>query len=422
VDADLALSGTQRAPQWSGSLRADALAVRSVVNGIEFGNGQLRASLQGERLNIDSFSLQGAGGAAGGDLTATGYARWTLATTSGASGLGGIELQLDAIAKALRVSARADRRLAVSGTMQARLAESKLRIRGALTVDQALFILPDETSPSLGDDVVIVRRTSSKPATVTRTTSTPAADSAANAPQLETDLLVTLDLGREFQVRGRGIDTRVAGELTLRSQFHAGVPPTLTGELRTVGGRFQAYGQQLEIERGVMRFTGTYDNPSLNILAIRPKLTQRVGVQITGTALLPRVRLYAEPDLPEAEKLAWLVLGRSAAGGGAEAAVLQQAAMALLGGQDQSGGIAGKLGLDELSVSGASDVGSGGASAATVTLGKRISQNFYVAYERSLAGTLGTFSIFYDLSERFTLRARTGEKSAVDLIFKFSYD
>ena len=233
---------------------------------------------------------------------------------------------------------------------------------------------------------------------------------------------VTLDLGREFQVRGRGIDTRVAGELTLRSQFHAGVPPTLTGELRTVGGRFQAYGQQLEIERGVMRFTGTYDNPSLNILAIRPKLTQRVGVQITGTALLPRVRLYAEPDLPEAEKLAWLVLGRSAAGGGAEAAVLQQAAMALLGGQDQSGGIAGKLGLDELSVSGASDVGSGGASAATVTLGKRISQNFYVAYERSLAGTLGTFSIFYDLSKRFTLRARTGEKSAVDLIFKFSYD
>ena len=45
-----------------------------------------------------------------------------------------------------------------------------------------------------------------------------------------------------------------------------------------------------------------------------------------------------------------------------------------------------------------------------------------VNYERSLAGTLGTFSIFYDLSERLTLRARTGEKSAVDLLFKFSYD
>ncbi len=167
-----------------------------------------------------------------------------------------------------------------------------------------------------------------------------------------------------------------------------------------------------------MRFNGAYDNPSLNILAIRPQLTQRVGVQVTGTALLPRIRLYADPELPEAEKLAWLVLGRSAANGGAEAAVLQQAAMALLGGQDSSGGIASRLGLDEVSVSGAT----GGASAATVTLGKRISQNFYVNYEHSLAGALGTFSIFYDLSERLTLRARTGEKSAVDLLFKFSYD
>jgi translocation and assembly module TamB len=234
--------------------------------------------------------------------------------------------------------------------------------------------------------------------------------------------MVTLDLGSDFRVRGRGIDTKVAGELTLRSTLATGEAPTVTGALRTVGGQYKAYGQQLEIERGQMRFTGAYDNPSLDILAIRPKLTQRVGVQITGTALLPRVRLYAEPDLPEAEKLAWLVLGRSGANGGAETAVLQQAAFALLGGESSSGGIAGRLGLDELSVSGGSDVGSSGTSAATVTLGKRISQNFYVAYERSLAGTLGTFSIFYDLSERFTLRARTGEKSAVDLIYKYSYD
>ncbi len=53
---------------------------------------------------------------------------------------------------------------------------------------------------------------------------------------------------------------------------------------------------------------------------------------------------------------------------------------------------------------------------------RTVSQNFYVAYEYGLAGTLGTFAIFYDLSDRFTLRARTGEKSAIDLIFKYSYD
>ncbi len=420
VDASLDLSGTRGAPQWNGKLQARELALRSVVDGIEFGNGQLRATLQGERLIIDEFSLQGAGGESGGTLVATGFAQWLPTQGTDASGLGAIELQIDAVAKALRVSARADRRLAVSGTLQAALSKSQLKVRGALKVDQALFILPDETSPSLGDDVVVLGRAPKGDAPASATTTPVAAREGGAAVQggLLGDLLVKLDLGSDFHVRGRGIDTRVAGELELRSSMRAGEAPVVTGQLRTVGGQFKAYSQQLEIERGEMRFNGAYDNPTLNILAIRPKLTQRVGVQVTGTALLPRIRLYSDPELPEAEKLAWLVLGRSAANGGAEAAVLQQAAMALLGGQDSSGSIAARLGLDELSVSGAT----GGASVATVTLGKRISQNFYVNYERSLAGTLGTFSIFYDLSERLTLRASTGEKSAVDLLFKFSYD
>ncbi len=93
----------------------------------------------------------------------------------------------------------------------------------------------------------------------------------------------------------------------------------------------------------MLRFTGAIDNPTLDILAIRPNLTQRVGVQITGTALLPRVRLYAQPELPDAEKLSWLVVGRSSASGGAEAALLQQAALARLGskgGGGMSGGLA----------------------------------------------------------------------------------
>jgi translocation and assembly module TamB len=85
--------------------------------------------------------------------------------------------------------------------------------------------------------------------------------------------------------------------------------------------------------------------------------------------------------------------------------------------------VAQALGLDELSVRGASTNAAGtSTTAASVTLGKRVSRNFYVAYERSLAGTMGTFYIFYDLSRRFTLRAQTGEQSALDLIFTLRYD
>ena len=423
LEADMALAGTRAAPQWSGSLQADDLGLRSVVDGIEFGNGRLRATVRGQRLDITEFSLQGAGGAAGGELSATGFALWLPDGTGENPALAKVRIELDATAKALRVSARADRRLAVSGTLQARLNNARLDIRGALKADQALFVLPDETAPSLGDDVVVK---GAAPASTAGSSAASTRVAGSNRPgtRVSTDVLVALDLGPDFRVQGRGINTRLAGTLQLRSAAGANAAPRLTGEVRTVLGTYKAYGQQLSIEQGVMRFLGVYDNPALDILAIRPNLTQRVGVQITGTVLAPRVRLYSEPELPEAEKLAWLVLGRSGANGGAEAAVLQQAALALLGrsGQGLSGGIAGRLGLDELSFAAAATKADGTAGSATVTLGKRLSKDFYVAYERSLAGTLGTFSIFYDLSRRFTLRARTGEQSAIDLIFTYSYD
>ena len=50
-------------------------------------------------------------------------------------------------------------------------------------------------------------------------------------------------------------------------------------------------------------------------------------------------------------------------------------------------------------------------------MGKRLSKDLYVAYEQSLNGAMGTLFIFYDLSRRLTLRAQTGENSAVDLIY-----
>lgn len=414
--ANASLSGTRQAPQWTGTLQADDLALRSVVEGIELRDGRFRATLEGQRLNINEFSLRGAptGGTGapatndGGTLTATGFARWSSVAPVG------IQLDLQAQAQALRVSARADRRLSVSGKLQAHLEQGKLSLQGAVKADQALFILPDETAPSLGGDVVV--RTRSTGATAT-TAATPTA--SKNTP----DITLDLDLGNDFRLVGRGLDTRLTGQLKLRAgPTLAG--PRVTGELRTVRGSYRAYSQNLDIEEGILRFNGPYDNPSLDVLAIRPNLSVRVGVQITGTALAPRVRLYSDSDLSDAEKLAWLVLGRSAANGGAEAAVLQQAALALLGGNGKgiSGGLASALGLDELSFSGSGTKTDGTTTAAAVTFGKRLSRDFYVAYEHSLAGTLGTLYIFYDLSKRFTLRGQTGEQSAIDLIFTLTYD
>ena len=137
-----------------------------------------------------------------------------------------------------------------------------------------------------------------------------------------------------------------------------------------------------------------------------------------------RNRLMAEPSL----NFTSLVVRRVRSGlclEGVLEADDAEAALALLGGKGKglSGGLTEALGLDELSVRGGASNSDGSTTGgATVTLGKRVSRDFYVAYERSLAGTLGTLSIFYDLSRRFTLRAQTGAQSAVDLIFTLRYD
>ncbi len=417
LDADAVLSGTLGAPQWRGTLRAQDLALRSVVDGIDFSGGTLQARLDGDHLELVDFTLQGAGGQSGGRLGIKGSVTWPPASGAATPLASRLRMELSVQATGLRLSSRPDRRLALSGHLSAQLLDTRLSIRGTLTADQALFILPESTTPQLGDDVV-VRTAGQRPAAAL-----PAP--GAKIIHIVPDVAVTIDLGPDFQVRGHGLKTRVMGKLDLRSAPGGKILlPRLSGDINTVGGNYKAYGQELDIEEGVLRFFGPFDNPSLNILAIRPKLQQRVGVQINGTALSPVVRLYAEPDLPDAEKLAWLVLGRAGSSGGAEAAVLQQAALALLGGNGQSSSdkVISALGLDELSVSGGATNADGTAGGATLTLGKRLSRDFYVSYEHSLASTVGTFNVFYDLSKRFTLRAQTGEQSAIDLIFTLRYD
>ena len=91
----------------------------------------------------------------------------------------------------------------------------------------------------------------------------------------------------------------------------------------------------------------------------------------------------------------------------------------MLGGRNGRG-LASRFGLDELSVAGGGDGDT--VAGASVTLGKRLSNRLYAAYEHSLAGTGGALMIFYELSRRWSLRGQAGETSAVDLIYKLSFD
>ncbi|MDM0105164.1 translocation/assembly module TamB domain-containing protein [Variovorax sp. J22R24] len=442
LQTDATLSGSRTEPRWSGTLNADQLAVRALVEGLDLRDGRLRAKLEGNRVEISEFTLKGGAGSQtripgqsgnlstaaseasrdGGTVSARGDLSWGSAPAPGAGT--GIRMSVQAQLRALRVLVRADRQVTLSGDVQARLESGQFTVRGDLRTDRAVIILPEQTAPSLGSDVVV------RSAAIDREAAEEAERSAA-ANQAEVakaqtakppDIAVNFDLGNDFAVQGRGVITRLEGKLDIRSTA-LNAPPRLTGEVRTVSGQYRAYGQQLTIETGIARFNGPFDNPQLDILAIRPNISQRAGVAITGTAQSPRVRLYSSPQLSDQETLSWLMLGRASATSGGESIILQQAALALLGGLGSGGtggGLASRFGLDEIGFRGPG--GSGEVRDSAVTVGKRLARDFYITYERSLAGTLGTLFIFYDLTRRLTLRAQAGQPSGVDLIYTMHFN
>jgi translocation and assembly module TamB len=441
--ADATLAGTRQAPQWQGVLTADGLAVRAAVEGIELQDGRLRARLQGNRLVLDELSLHGGSASRariagqsgnlstvtseaardGGTLRMQGELRWDPA----AANQSGIAMDLRAQVRALRVLVRSDRQVTVSGDLQAGMDQGQIRVRGDLTTDRGVIILPDETAPTLGSDVTVRSAAIDAEARARQAREKSRSDAAAKQAQAQTakppDIAIGLDMGRDFAVQGHGLTTRLGGKIMLTANANSGGQPRVTGEIQTVQGRYRAYGQQLDVESGLARFNGPIDNPALDILAIRPNLEQKAGVRVTGTAQSPRVALYSAPQLSDAETLSWMLLGRSTAGGGAEAAVMQQAALALLGGLGPKGGggnFASRFGLDEIGFKGPAT--GEAASSSALTLGKRLTDQIYVTYEASLAGSLGTLYIFYDLTRNLALRGQAGLKSGVDLIYTVSYD
>jgi translocation and assembly module TamB len=393
--------GTVGTPSLNGAINGDNLAVRWTEQGLNLRGGQLRAQLAGDALQLERLSFNGPRGTA----TATGTVRFAGAAPT---------VQLKLVADKLEALSRPDRTVVVSGEATLVRDAQRFTLDGNFRADRALVELAPQGSPTMSDDVVVLGR--GKP-------EQPARKEAAQP--LVVDL--TADLGNDFRLRGKGIDATLGGSLRLRR--NGSQPPRVNGTIRVVSGNYAAYGQKLTIDRGTLTFSGPYDNPSLDILAVRrppngeqPSDTNvEAGVEVRGTALAPAARLVSTPSVPDSEKLSWLVLGHGMQGTtGAESDVLGAAASALLSG---SGGgfpskIAGTLGLDEIGVSGAAK----GLESTVVTVGKRLSSRAYLSFEQGTGTASSLVRLRYKINPRVTLQLQTGTNTALDVLYSWAFD
>lgn len=433
IDARLQLAGSPARPALAGTLNGQALSLRLPAQGLALVDGELAADIADNLLSIRRLSFSSArqraprplrlalGDQAGslegpGRLDVSGELR--VAPGQG-DGQAALTVRLDRVG----VWQRQDQWVSLSGEGKLRWQDAVLGIDGRLAIDGAYWQLAPAGAPRLSDDVV-VHRPGDQPSPGLR-------------PNLALD--VQTDLGRHFLFEGAGLTTRLAGQVRLSASGRD--LPRATGTIRTRDGRFEAYGQRLEITRGILTFQGLPDNPALDVRAVRKGLAVEPGVQLSGTAQRPVVRLISDPDLPDPEKLSWLILGHGQDSMSAgDASLLLSAAGGLLG--NDSGNLVQQLkrtfGIDEFGVRQGNLDGSGGRQPGSrvvaagvdtgattgnqiLSIGKRLSSSATLSYEQSLGTAESIVKLSIELTRQITLIGRAGSDNALDVFYTLTW-
>jgi translocation and assembly module TamB len=391
-------------PSWSGHATGEQISPEQVRNGV-FLRTALRAEFAGDRIELRALSVRGGDGR----LTpATLRLRHVEIAGHGGVGRRAACLSHRLVRRQAAVVQRPDLLVVATGSGSLSGDEQRIALRGDARVDRGRVHLRDETAPALGSDVVVK-------GAKTRV--------ALPEPVLRAAVDFGVDLGRDFHVKGRGLDARVEGRLRLVSPGNG--PLRAEGEIRVArGGTYEAFGRKLDIDPGELYFAGPLDNPGLDIRAMRKNQQVQAGVEVTGTARNPRLRLVSDPEVPDMEKLAWLTLGRPVESGNQSDAQTLQRYAAVLATAAGTGSfqsrVAQQVGLDEITLSPSMQTDEPGG---VLTLGKRMSDRIYVMFEQNLSAAESAFTLNYQLSRRWSVRTESStETDAVDLFYTWSFD
>ena len=404
VAMQLKAGGTLNKPALSGTINGDAMAVTLFDQGIQLKDGIARIVMDNNVIDLRQLVFHGGDGT----LSATGKVQL---------GASNPDLNATIVADRLQLFASPDRQLMLSGQAKLANVNEQLRIDGKFVVDKALFDLPKTSAPKLGDDVVVVRNNGkAKTGAAASSKDKLAAATEKPAGRFAPFMTIDVDLGNDFRFRGTGADLLLRGGMTVRSEPYA--PLRASGSIYVANGTYEAFGTKLNIERGIINFQGPISNPNLNILAMRRNQDVEAGVEVTGNASQPRIRLVSEPSVSDEEKLSWIMFGHGSDSSGLGQRNATGQALAFIG---NLGGkkIAKDLGLDQFSI-GASE--SGLDDEQVVNIGKAISEKLSVGYEQSLTGAASIAKATWQLSRRWSVVARAGAINGLNILFNRRFD
>jgi translocation and assembly module TamB len=310
---------------------------------------------------------------------------------------------------------------------------TRLRLRGEeLPVvrlpDAEVYVSPDLTAEVMLPDIrvtgtVLVPRANIEILGLPAQAVMPSADTIVHGreqPELAHPLNVRAQLdvvlGDDVRYAGGNVNAKVTGTLSL--DYESERRASAVGAL-TLTGQYDAYGNPLDLERGQLIFAGPWDNPALDVRAVRRIEQITVGVQLVGTLKAPESNIFSDPAMSEADALSYLLFGRPLEDSvGGETATLQSAALAmgLLQALPAIERIGTSLGFDEFSIRGTN------TDAGALMAGKYLGPDLYLRYSYGLFNRIGGLLLRYRINDRLSLETQSGEQKSMDLLYTVEKD
>jgi len=187
--------------------------------------------------------------------------------------------------------------------------EGLMSLTGEATIPKADILLRElpPGSRSASPDMIIVQ------------------EQTEEEPKSPFRMLLKITLGNNVHLAGFGLNAFVDGQLTILSEPEEQIMGS--GAFHIKQGSFRAYGQDLDIETGVISFPGgPLSQPGINLRATRTVGDIVAGIYAIGPARKPRLTTFSNPPMSESHVISYLLTGSSPtdAGKGAKLSIGRQ--------------------------------------------------------------------------------------------------
>ena len=395
ITGNVAVAGTLQDPLLNGELN---------VSDINLEGEQLPVVLQKSNVNIlfdkTTATIKGnLNDTQGGKINLTGDVDWQGAQP---------EVNVSVNGEQFFVRAQQGVTFKVSPDLTIGLANNALKLSGEVIVPYGRVMIEElpEGAVQVSDDEIIVDQQT---------------ETAENVP-FDYDVNLKVIVKNDVKIESFGLESKIAGDLAIK--MSQGAPIIATGELNLIDGTYLAFGQDLIISTGQIGFSGSIEQPFLNIKAIRnPDTTANdvvAGVTLTGNVEQPTLKVFSEPAMDQAQALAYLLNGQPLGEGDSSSdAMLTQ--LLLSQGVSRSEGVVSKVG-ETIGLSDVSLSSTGSGDNTKLEISGYVAPSLQVKYSVGVFDSLSEVAIRYQLLSQFYVEITSGLNQNVDLLYKFDWD